>query len=63
MDLLLALPIAVKQSAFYCSVDEKAPQDERNLCSISAISVVSYTFIVSLKILIRRRNLFTSFAI
>ena len=29
----MALPIAVKQSGFYSSVDEKAPQDERNLCN------------------------------
>ena len=31
--MLLALPIAVKQSDFYCSVEKKAPQDERNLCN------------------------------
>ena len=45
--MLLALPIAVKQSGFYSSVDKKAPQDERNLCSTSAISVVSYTYCIN----------------
>ena len=57
--MLLALPIAVKQLEVYSSVDKKL----RRTNETYAISVVSYTFIVSLKILIRRTNLFTSFAI